>query len=71
MTTKTTAKKTKSSTTTKKSPAPIPDLPNNPFLFEILQIVNKQRSAAKKIEALQKFACPALKTILFGTLTKL
>ena len=63
MTTKTTAKKTKSCTITKKSPAPIPDLPNNPFLFEILQIVNKQRSAAKKVEALRKFNCPALKTI--------
>ena len=63
MTRKTTAKKTKSSPTTKKSPAPIPDLPKNPFLFEILNLVNKERSAARKVQVLQKFAYPALKTI--------
>ena len=60
MTTKTTAKKT----TTKKAPAPIPDLPANPFIFEVLQVICKQRSKAKKIEALRKFDHPALRTIL-------
>ena len=43
--------------------APIPDLPANPFVFEILNIVVKQRSNAKKIEALQKFEHPCLKAI--------
>ena len=71
MTTKsTTTKKTTSKTkTTTSSPQPkvisqaIPDLPANPFLFEVLGIVNKQRSAAKKVEALKKFEHPALKAI--------
>ena len=43
--------------------APIPDLPANPFVFEILNIEVKQRSNAKKIEALQKFEHPCLKAI--------
>ena len=60
MTTKTTAKKT----TTKKAPAPIPDLPANPFIFEVLQVICKQRSKAKKIEALRKFDHPSLRAIL-------
>jgi len=41
----------------------IPDLPNNPFIYEILDIVSKQRSVAKKVEALKKFEAPVLKTI--------
>lgn len=63
----TTQKKT---TTTKKTiakpktvEAPIPDLPSNPFVFEILNVVVKQRTNAKKIEALQKFEHPSLKAI--------
>jgi hypothetical protein len=60
MTTKTTAKKT----TTKKAPAPIPDLPANPFMFEVLQIICKQRTKAKKIEALRKFDHPSLRAVL-------
>ena len=60
MTTKTTAKKT----TTKKAPAPIPDLPANPFIFEVLQVICKQRTKAKKIEALRKFDHPALRAVL-------
>lgn len=67
---KTTAATTKTKTTAAKKPAtpkveaPIPDLPNNPFIFEILQVVNKQKSNARKVEALQKFNDPALKVIL-------
>ena len=41
----------------------IPDLPANPFVFEILNVVTKQRSNAKKIEALKKFEHPCLKAI--------
>lgn len=61
---------TKAKTTTKKSTAkpkvvetPIPDLPSNPFVFEILNIVVKQRTNAKKIEALKKFEHPSLKAL--------
>ena len=60
MTTKTTAKKT----TTKKAPVPIPDLPANPFMFEVLQVICKQRTKAKKIEALRKFDHPSLRAVL-------
>ena len=60
MTTKTTAKKT----TTKKAPVPIPDLPANPFIFEVLQVICKQRSKTKKIEALRKFDHPSLRAVL-------
>ena len=44
-------------------PAPIPDLPNNPFIYEILDVVSQQRTKAKKVEALKKFEAPVLKTI--------
>jgi len=71
MTTKTTTTtKSRAKTTTTKKPAtpkveaPIPDLPSNPFIFEILQVVDKQRSNARKVEALKKFEHPALKTVL-------
>ncbi len=70
MTTKSTTKKTTTSKTStrttkpKEVESPIPDLPTNPFIFEILQVVNKQKSNARKIEALQKFNDPALKVVL-------
>lgn len=41
----------------------IPDLPSNPFVFEILDVVAKQRSDIKKVEVLKKFQHPCLKTI--------
>lgn len=65
MTTTTKAKTTTKKTTTKPKVAetPIPDLPANPFIFEILNIVVKQRTNAKKIEALKKFEHPCLKAI--------
>ena len=65
----TTTKKTstRSKTTTapkaKRAPQHIPDLPANPFVFEILDVVSKQRSVAKKVEALKKFEHPCLKII--------
>ena len=65
MTTTTKAKTPVKKTTPKPkvAEAPIPDLPANPFVFEILNIVVKQRSNAKKIEALKKFEHPCLKAI--------
>jgi len=49
--------KTKTSTT-------IESLPANPFIFEILNLASKQRSNAKKVEVLQTYNEPALKSIL-------
>jgi len=57
---KTTASKPKAKATTQV----IPDLPANPFVFEVLDIASKQRSNAKKVEALQKFAHPCIKSLL-------
>ena len=59
-------------TTTKKKTAKprtvrvtkIPDLPRNPFAFEVLDAVSKQRSRAKKVEVLQKYGDLSLKIIL-------
>ena len=61
MTTKSTTKKTtsKAKTTTQSL-----DLPNNPLIFEILDLVSKQRSKAKKVEVLQKYNHPALRMLL-------
>lgn len=52
-------------TSTKKKAAskPIPDLPPNPFVFEILELASKQRSVAKKVEVLKKYEHPCLKSI--------
>ena len=58
---------TKKKTTTKpkaKAPAPIPELPPNPFVFEVLELASKQRSAAKKVEVLQKYEDDSIKAIL-------
>ena len=53
---------TKSKTTTTKKSKPrvvkttaIPQLPKKPFVFEVLDLVSKQRSKAKKIEVLKKY----------------
>jgi len=68
MTTKST---TKTTTTTKPKaevvtgpPQAIPKLPNNPFMFEILDAVSKQKTKAKKVSALKKYEEFALKVIL-------
>jgi hypothetical protein len=66
----TTTTKSKVKVATTKKPAAsraetsIPDLPSNPFIFEILQVVDKQRSNVRKVEALRKFDDAALKTVL-------
>jgi hypothetical protein len=39
------------------------DLPANPFAFEILNLVSKQRTNTKKIEILKKYVDPSLKAI--------
>jgi hypothetical protein len=39
-------------------------LPPNPFMHEILNHVAKQRSKAKKVDALKEYQCDALKSLL-------
>ena len=61
-----TTTKTKATTTratTKKIETVSEDLPSNPFSFEVLNLVSKQRSNAKKVELLQRYDHPSLKTI--------
>ena len=50
-------------TATKKVETVSEDLPSNPFSFEVLNLVSKQRSNAKKVELLQRYDHPSLKTI--------
>ena len=50
-------------TTTKKKNSTNLELPNNAFVFEILHLVSKQRSKAKKVEVLRKYEHPSLKAI--------
>ena len=68
MTTKATTTKTSTSNTTK-NPRTVKvstslELPKNPLAFEVLDLVSKQRSKEKKIEALKKYEDMSLK-ILF------
>lgn len=49
--------------TRKKTETKIEDLPNNPFIFEILDLASKQRSNAKKVEVLQRYGDDSLKTV--------
>tara|TARA_R100000008_G_scaffold70608_1_gene48240 strand:- start:568 stop:1152 length:585 start_codon:yes stop_codon:yes gene_type:complete len=58
---KTTTKKT--TVKVKKAPVALPDLPPNPFTFEIFDIVSKQRTKAKKVEALRKYDHPSLRAL--------
>ena len=43
---------------------PIDTLPNNPFIFEILDLASKQRTNARKVEVLKTYEDISLKTIL-------
>ena len=53
---------TKKKTTTTKAVSL--ELPRNPFVFEVLDLVSKQRSKAKKVEVLKKYEHPSLKATL-------
>ena len=60
----TTTKSKKTTTIKNKSnPAQIPELAVNPFAFEVLELVSKQRTAAKKVEILTKYKHPSLTAI--------
>ena len=58
----TTTKKT--TKTVKPKATPIPNLPVNPFVFEVLEAASKQRTKAKKIEVLQRYAHDSVMTVL-------
>ena len=70
MTKTTTTKKTKPTTVKAKSPQkkttpkPIPKLHARPLAFEVLDLVSKQRTKAKKIEVLRTYEDISLKIIL-------
>ena len=55
-----TTRKTTSTTTSQT----IPDLPVNPFTFEVFDIVSKQKTNAGKVKALKKFEHDSLKALL-------
>ena len=63
MTAKTTTKKKTAKPKTVRV-AKIPELPRNPFVFEVLDAASKQRSKAKKVEVLQRYGDISLKMIL-------
>tara|TARA_Y100001963_G_scaffold20605_1_gene26370 strand:- start:1168 stop:1743 length:576 start_codon:yes stop_codon:yes gene_type:complete len=54
---------TKTATRKTKKVVEIPQLPVNPFVFEILDAASSQRSKAKKVEALRKYEHPSVKMI--------
>ena len=66
-TTKTSTKKNKTTVTSskpvKQTSQESENLPANPFAFEVLSLVSKQRSNVKKIELLKKYEDPSLKAI--------
>ena len=66
----TTKAKTKSSTTTTKTTVQeqvtvesLESLPRNPFVFEILTLISKQRANSKKVEILKKYDHPSIKAL--------
>jgi len=41
----------------------LPELPPNPFVYEVLDLASKQKTAAKKVEVLKKYEHDSLKSI--------
>jgi len=67
-TTTTRKKSTTAKKTTAKKAAPVaqkvPDLPTNPFVFEVLDAASKMRSKAKKIEVLKRYKHNSIMAVL-------
>ena len=62
--TTTTKKTTPKAKAVRAKATPIPNLPVNPFVFEVLEAVSKQRTKAKKIEVLQRYAHDSIMAVL-------
>ena len=62
--TTTTKKTTLKAKVVKAKATPIPNLPNIPFVFEVFDAASKQRTKAKKIEVLQKYAHDSIMALL-------
>ena len=61
----TTAKKTTTKIVkAKKVATAIPNLPSIPFAFEVLEAASKQRTKAKKIEVLQRYAHDSIMALM-------
>ena len=61
----TTAKKTTTKPkVVKAKTTAIPKLPNNPFVYEVFDACSKQRTKAKKIEVLQRYAHDSIMAVL-------
>tara|TARA_B100000902_G_scaffold125962_1_gene125561 strand:+ start:710 stop:1321 length:612 start_codon:yes stop_codon:yes gene_type:complete len=60
---KTTTKKTRGRPKSVKVAPVSLDLPRNPFSFEVLDLVSKQKTAAKKVEVLKRYEHPSLKAL--------
>ena len=58
--TTTTKKTTTKPKTVRAKTVTIPQLPTNPFVFEVFDACSKQRTKAKKVEVLQKYKHPSL-----------
>ena len=56
---------TKKTTTKSKTVATaIPNLPNNPFVYEVFDACSKQRTKAKKVEVLKRYAHDSVMAVL-------
>ena len=62
--TTTTKKTTPKAKAVRAKATPIPKLPVNPFVFEVLEAASKQRTKAKKIEVLQRYAHDSIMAVL-------
>lgn len=62
--TEATAKKAKAPRTRKPAAKATLELPPNPLAFEVLDLVSRQRTKAKKVEALKKHYSPQLQMLL-------
>jgi len=62
--TTTTKKTTPKAKAVKAKATPIPNLPINPFVFEVFDAASKQRTKAKKIEVLQRYAHDSIMALL-------
>ena len=62
--TTTTKKTTSKAKVVKAKASSIPNLPNNPFVYEVFDACSNQRTKAKKIEVLQRYAHDSVMSVL-------